>query len=66
MNWKREWFRITDKKFPQNHFQNFKNQLTFFDTLAQQYNLQDPSDWKMISLNLIKKRGGGVCFKYKY
>lgn len=59
VNWKIEWFKYV-RGLPDSFWTHSSNRITFMDEFAIKYNIQVPSDWKRISVSLLKKQGGKV------
>lgn len=57
--WRREWFRNLPK-YSHEYFDNTGNQKSFLYEIADRQQLQNTTDWKLISLSLIKMNGGVV------
>lgn len=55
--WKRSWFSSLPE-YPKNYWNSICNRKKFFDELSSNYQIVNPSDWKRVSMSLIRKRGG--------
>lgn len=59
INWDRSWF--TNHRISASYWESVSNMKQFLDTIALNYGLEGPSDWKRVSTALIKNQGGKVC-----
>lgn len=58
VSWKREWFHIP--RFPKTFWNSEVNQQEFLSEIAENYNLQSQTDWKRVSANFLRNKGGQV------
>lgn len=57
--WKREWF-LNIPRFPKSYWNLEDNCIKFMDEIARANNIQVVTDWRKVTLNLIKNKGGSV------
>lgn len=54
------------QKFPRNlYLADKENQRKFFDEMARDYKIKDPSEWGQISEKQVEERGGTLILKHR-
>lgn len=57
--WKREWFPHIPR-FPKSHWNSIENCRSFIDDIAKSSHVHSSSDWRRVSVTLIRNIGGAV------
>lgn len=60
--WNAKWFQAA--RYPRDYFESPGNQRVFLDQLSSTYKLTSISDWRRITMSLIKNHGGKVFLFY--
>lgn len=61
IEWKRDWF-VFVPRFPKTHWSIPENSRQFMDDVAISSNIRYQSDWRKVSLAVIRNRGGRVIY----
>ena len=60
-----DWEEESEVKHPPGYWKNIENQRKFMDSIANQYDIKNESDWKKISVSVIQQKGGwGILEQY--
>lgn len=59
MKWDLNWFPA-NSKYPQKYWKYLNNQRDFMDSIAREYHVTQPQDWRRVSLTIIRNKGGSV------
>lgn len=50
-------------RLPKNYFADHHRRRAFLDSIAKEFNIQCPADWKRVTVSTVKERGGASLLK---
>jgi hypothetical protein len=59
-----EYDHVWQEFKPPGYWKDIKNQRTFFDQLAVEWNIQNPEDWNQVTSRKVLDKGGHFINNY--